>query len=242
MKRESNCYIVLASSLLLLHQFCEILPLLSAEGLAACSQHWLSWGDSCYRAYKGPKSWNDSLTFCRENQADLASLNSAEENQFVLQNVDATKGIWIGLVKDKKLGLFRWTSEENVVFKNWQERLDTNGDENCGEMVDYTGYQGKWNDKKCSAKLAFICEKKAEILGQYLKKMPEKRLINHVLTHVTVSSDLECIFRCRRHGNCSSVNHSSQSSQLCELNSAGEERFPEDLKHDNNYDYLGLIF
>ena len=80
----------------------------------------------------------------------------------------------------------------------------------------------------------------AELLGQYFK-IPEKRLINHVVTHVTVSSDLECIFWCRRHGNCSSMNHSSQFSELCELNSAGVERFPEDLKHDNNYDYLEPI-
>ena len=81
----------------------------------------------------------------------------------------------------------------------------------------------------------------AELLGQYFKKIPEKRLINHVVTYVTVSSDLECIVWCRRHGNCSSVNHSSQSSELCELNDAREESFPEDLKHDKNYDYIEPI-
>ena len=117
-------------------------------GLAACPQHWFSWGDSCYRAYKGPKSWNDSLTFCRENQADLASLNSAEENQFVFQNINATKGIWIGLVKDTKLQLFRWTSEEKVDFKNWVREPDIKGVENCGEMVDYDSHQGKWNGQR----------------------------------------------------------------------------------------------
>ena len=134
-------------------------------GLADCPQHWLSWGDSCYRAYKGPKSWNDSLTFCRENQADLVSLNSAEENQFVLflfQSINTTKGIWIGLVKDKKLQLFRWTSEERVGFKNWAEEPDINGLENCGEMVDYGSYRGKWNDIGCSSGLPFICEKKGK--------------------------------------------------------------------------------
>ena len=135
-------------------------------GLAACSQHWLSWGDSCYRSYKGPKSWNDSLKFCRENQADLASLNSAEENQFVFQNVDAKNGIWIGLVKDQKLRLFRWTSEEKVGFKNWITEPDINGHENCGEMVDYGSYRGKWNDKGCSWALPFICEKKGK--AQYI--------------------------------------------------------------------------
>ena len=111
-------------------------------GLAACPQHWFSWGDSCYRAYKGPKSWNDSLKFCRENQADLVSLNSAEENQFVFRNVDATRGIWIGLVKDQKLGLFRWTSEEKVGFKNWVKEPNINEPENCGEMLDYASYRG----------------------------------------------------------------------------------------------------
>ena len=143
-------------------------------GLVACPQHWLGWGDSCYRAFKGPKSWNDSLTFCRENQADLASLNSAEENQFVFQNVDATKGIWIGLVKDKKLKLFRWTSEENVDFKNWHEEPVINGPDNCGEMVDYIGHRGKWHNTLCSKALAFICEKKGK--AQYFSHTTFSRL------------------------------------------------------------------
>jgi len=92
-------------------------------------------------------------------------LNSAEENQFVLflfQSINTTKGIWIGLVKDKKLQLFRWTSEERVGFKNWAEEPDINGLENCGEMVDYGSYRGKWNDIGCSSDLPFICEKKGK--------------------------------------------------------------------------------
>ena len=89
-------------------------------------------------------------------------MNSAEENQFVFQNINARKGIWIGLVRDKKLGLFRWTNEENVDFKNWIKEPDINGTENCGEMVDYDSHRGKWNDKGCSTSLPFICEKKGE--------------------------------------------------------------------------------
>ena len=139
-----------------------ITTVIRLTGLPACPQHWLSWGDSCYRAYKDSKSWNDSLTFCREKQADLASLTSAEENQFVFQNIDATKGIWIGLVKDQILGLFRWTSEEKVDFKNWVTEPVINGTENCGEMVDYGSYRGKWNDKGCSKPLPFICERKGK--------------------------------------------------------------------------------
>ena len=143
-------------------------------GLAACPQHWLSWGDSCYRFYKGPKSWNESLTFCRENQADLVSLNSAEENQFVFQNVDATRGIWIGLVKDQNLRLFRWASEEKVDFKNWVTEPDINGTDNCGEMVDYWIYRGKWNDRRCYWNLPFICEKKGK--AQYFSHLKFSRL------------------------------------------------------------------
>ena len=147
-------------------------------GLAACPQHWLGWGDSCYRAYKGPKSSNDSLKFCRENQADLVSLNSAEENQFVFQNVDASRGIWIGLVKDQKLGLFRWTSEEKVGFKNWVIEPDINTSQNCGEMLDYGNYRGKWNDKRCSTTLPFICEKKGK--AQCFSHLKFSRLRTHL--------------------------------------------------------------
>ena len=107
--------------------------------------------------------------FCRQNQADLVSLNSAEENQFVFQNVDATKGIWIGLVKDQKLRLFRWTSEEKVGFKNWVIEPHIDGTENCGEMLDYAGYRGKWNDFPCSSIKPFICERKGTV--QYFRHL-----------------------------------------------------------------------
>ena len=54
--------------------------------------------------------------------------------------------IWIGLVKDQKLGLFRWTSEE--------AKPDIKGAKNGGEIVDYDSSRGKWNNKGCSCQMA----------------------------------------------------------------------------------------
>ena len=129
-------------------------------GLAACPQHRLSWGDSCYRAYKGPKSSNDSLSFAARTKQIWSAWTRLKKISSSFQNVDATRGIWIGLVKEQKLGLFRWTSEEKVGFKNWVIEPDINRSQNCGEMLDYWNYRGKWNDKRCPTTLPFICVKK----------------------------------------------------------------------------------
>ena len=128
-------------------------------GSSNCPHNWLNWNGSCYGAYSTEKSWNDSLTFCRENQADLASLNSAAENKFVYKHMAVNKSFWIGLVKDRNLGVFRWTNLENVNFDNWIKTPVINENEDCGEMTDYGTYHGMWNDNLCSRKLPFICEK-----------------------------------------------------------------------------------
>ncbi|XP_068743424.1 C-type lectin APL-like isoform X5 [Montipora capricornis] len=232
-----------APCILTLYVTNEVLLLVYAQGSSNCPHNWLNWNGSCYGAYSTKKSWNDSLTFCQENQADLASLNSAAENQFVYGHMALKKSVWIGLVKDKNLGVFRWTNGENVNFDNWIRTPVINENEDCGEMTDYGEFHGMWNDNLCSRELPFICEK-AELQGQYFKKIPRKQLIHHVITAVTVLSDLECLFLCSRHGNCSSVNMSlldTQSTALCELNGSREAGFPGDLTDNEAYDYFELL-
>ena len=78
------------------------------------------------------------------------------------------------------------------------------------------------------------------MFGLYFKRFPRKQLTNHVIDHVTVSSDLECLFRCQHHKNCLSVNYRQdiQPTGICELNDASGVGFPGSIMDSKEYDYL----
>lgn len=124
-----------------------------------CSRDWLYRDGSCYRAYNPEKSWNKALEYCQEKEGQLLSINSDREQQFVYQNMAVNKTLWIGLVKDRGLGIFRWSNGQRLTFTNWIEKPNISGHEDCGEMTDYSVFHGQWNDNTCSTKLPFICEK-----------------------------------------------------------------------------------
>ena len=124
-----------------------------------CPDDWLYRDSSCYRVFTSIKSWNEASKFCQENQGELVSMNSDAEQQFVYQNMAVGKTLWIGLVKDRALGIFRWSNGEKLTFENWIEAPIISGHEDCGEMTDYGHFHGQWNDMGCSNKRPFICEK-----------------------------------------------------------------------------------
>lgn len=124
-----------------------------------CPRDWLYQDGSCYRAYSAEKSWDKALEYCQEKEGEIVSINSDGEQQFVYQNMAVNKTLWIGLVKDRGLGIFRWTNGQRLTFTNWIEKPNISGHEDCGEMTDYSVFHGQWNDNTCSTKLPFICEK-----------------------------------------------------------------------------------
>jgi len=211
-----------------------------SQGLLTCPSDWLYRDGSCYRAYTTQKSWNEALQICQGNQGYLVSLNSAAEQQFVYNNMAVNKTFWIGLVKNRSLGIFRWSNGQRLSYQNWIVMPNISEPEDCGEMTDYSVFRGMWNDQSCSAMLPFICEKGALLSGRYFKRIPGKQLTNHVVSHVTASSDLECLLWCQQLKNCQSVNYiplDVRSKGICELNDASGEGFPRDLVDNNKYDY-----
>ena len=70
------------------------------------------------------------------------------------------KTFWIGLVKDKNSLSFLWSKGEDLAYLNWiPGEGNISGNEDCGEMTDYGSCHGQWNDKCCSTKQPYICEK-----------------------------------------------------------------------------------
>uniref|UniRef100_A0A8C2YWY6 C-type lectin domain-containing protein n=1 Tax=Cyclopterus lumpus TaxID=8103 RepID=A0A8C2YWY6_CYCLU len=117
-----------------------------------CLPFWILYGRYCYYVYNGQKgfSWPDSRHYCQTVKADLASLHSRAEVEFI-RNLNYTKyhNVWIGLTRDLGWG---WTDGTALGFLNWSPGEPNTafhpgevGEESCVEMYP----DGRWNDNNC---------------------------------------------------------------------------------------------
>ncbi|XP_068609207.1 uncharacterized protein [Brachionichthys hirsutus] len=137
-------------------------PPTPAPGDGKCLPFWAPYGSYCYSVYDGQQgySWPDSRLYCQSRGAELASVHSRAEVNFI-RNMNYTKyhNIWIGLTRDNHLG-WAWTDGSPVGFVFWAPGEPNQslhpGDvayENCVEMYE----DGRWNDNNCLQKRGFVC-------------------------------------------------------------------------------------
>ena len=125
----------------------------------ACPRDWTQFGAYCYLVSDEIKTRPDAKQWCSDQRGDLVKINSAEENDFVLQLVrqkaPSLKQVWTGL--EWHTNAFFWSDLSVPVYTNWASgEPNSNGREPCGHM--YVGghsqqlpgrASGSWNDIHC---------------------------------------------------------------------------------------------
>ncbi|XP_058866890.1 macrophage mannose receptor 1-like isoform X2 [Acipenser ruthenus] len=118
-----------------------LLMLLLAGICAVASGHFRK-----YHFVEDKKSWFDAQSYCREKHTDLATIESQEETEKVLNISAAFTDAWIGLYYDKEN--WQWSNGDNVSYYNWTSSL------NCTSIDS----SGKWVDSYCHTNsYYFIC-------------------------------------------------------------------------------------
>nr|BAM69194.1 hypothetical protein [Lutzomyia ayacuchensis] len=118
-------------------------------------------------------SWYDALDFCNKYNLSLVSINSAKENTELAKTIrpilpENEVHVWIGGYKfqdENGENSQRWVNGgRNVTYTNWSsgEPNNANGREYCLEVYyrQYRGATDKWNDRFCTDKHPFVCERK----------------------------------------------------------------------------------
>ncbi|KAM9449640.1 CD209 antigen-like protein A isoform 2-T2 [Clarias gariepinus] len=114
---------------------------------------WKNLSSSLYY-FSEMKNWDESRQDCRERGADLVIINSKEKQ---------LKGsrTWIGLSDRDKEGEWKWVDGTPLTSGNWGPgQPDNFNEEDCAEI----GFPDKQdlNDRPCSHKQGWICEKRVE--------------------------------------------------------------------------------
>ncbi|KAM9335620.1 L-selectin-like [Symphorus nematophorus] len=111
-----------------------------------------------YHYVADPMNWTEAQAYCRENYTDLATIETTEETNQLMDTVSSfgyNSTVWIGLYTN-----INWTwsdgyRETGAGYRNWEQ----NEPDSSGHRQFCVGMNksGKLLDDKCSSTFPFIC-------------------------------------------------------------------------------------
>eukprot|EP00794_Sanderia_malayensis_P016656 gene16656-18346_t len=118
-------------------------------------------GPACYVVKNNYFSWYGARDDCLANSADLLSITSQDEQEFVTTELLNGKFMWLGYTDKDYEGHWAWSDNSTrPSFTNWDGGDPNDGgwlrNEDCALMKP----DGKWNDYPCNDRFKYICKRK----------------------------------------------------------------------------------
>ncbi|KAI8496293.1 hypothetical protein Bbelb_261340 [Branchiostoma belcheri] len=146
---------------------------------ATCKTGWREYSDNCYKLGETKLSWFKAREECNKHGANLASIQSREENNFLKYFIKkvlrprpsrSSCQVWIGLRNERG---WHWAHGARLTYTNWAPGEPSGkgfwltAREDCGSMYTMTyreflrkGTAGMWNNENCRKdKFHYVCEK-----------------------------------------------------------------------------------
>ncbi|XP_061574519.1 C-type lectin domain family 4 member M-like [Cololabis saira] len=136
-----------------------------------CLDNWVLFQSNCYLFRKQKyswrwKTWEGSLTSCRETKADLVVIDSRREQEFINNHTevynDEKHGYWIGLRKKNAEQTWKWVDGSNVTVMFWTSQKPDPW-ELCALSKPAQRSLANWVKVSCSMRNRWICETRALI-------------------------------------------------------------------------------
>ncbi|MBE0174937.1 C-type lectin domain-containing protein, partial [Bacillus spizizenii] len=147
---------------LLLHFI--VFSMSNAEGLPdiavvhKCPYGWTNFGVRCYKFFSQSTNWIAAERKCIDQHANLASVHSELENDFLLRLLPTSTRCWLGVHDGVQEGEWLWSDGTPYDHTNWcSNEPNNNNVENCGEL-NWTSDRC-WNDASCSTSMGYVCAK-----------------------------------------------------------------------------------
>ncbi|XP_036439671.1 CD209 antigen-like protein 2 [Colossoma macropomum] len=107
----------------------------------------------------GGKSWSESRQDCRGRGADLVTINSREEQNFI-EILRRGQRAWIGLTDRDTERVWKWVDGSALTTRFWRSG-EPNGAayEDCVVTGDKSDPVNNWADYPCKQRFVWICEK-----------------------------------------------------------------------------------
>ena len=125
---------------------------------SGCPSGWKELNSACYQLSGNKLNWEDAEKSCQGQGGHLASVHSAEQNNFLTGLT--TERHWLGGIDVANEGDWVWSDGTAWTFTDWKAGEPTNSgalgnNEDCLEK-NYAGIQ--WNDEGCARQQTFVCQ------------------------------------------------------------------------------------
>ncbi|MFN6230639.1 MAG: lectin-like protein, partial [Dolichospermum sp.] len=92
-------------------------------------------------------TWEEAQAEAQSLGGNLVTINSQEEQDFLVSTFGGTEQLWIGLTDKVIEGQFKWASNETSTYTNWfPGQPDNGGPQGEDYVVMNFGAAGQWND------------------------------------------------------------------------------------------------
>ncbi|XP_016398390.1 galactose-specific lectin nattectin-like [Sinocyclocheilus rhinocerous] len=126
-----------------------------------CPYGWTNFGVRCYKFFSQEVNWITAEKNCQSLDANLASVHSKIEHDFLLSLLPSSSThCWFGTHDGEQEGQWLWTDGTPYDYTHWAPgQPDNTGEpitENCGEL----NYKNNgWNDGSCLTPQGYVCAK-----------------------------------------------------------------------------------
>ncbi|XP_074550098.1 uncharacterized protein LOC141807788 [Halichoeres trimaculatus] len=127
-----------------------------------CANGWRKFENSCYFTSVLKKTWNRAREFCKARGADLATIKSQDQMDFINGLYGSDQEVWIGLSDEGVEGQWRWVDGTPLATAFWgkgQPNSHKGKEQDCVEFWHRASGSGEWNDESCDIVQNFICQK-----------------------------------------------------------------------------------
>ncbi|KAK6327412.1 hypothetical protein J4Q44_G00030570 [Coregonus suidteri] len=135
----------------------------AAENRNQCSTGWFQYESRCFMFIETARTWPLAERHCVSLGANLASVHSSAEYQFLQVVVGCKAGgfspTWVGGYDAVQDRLWFWSDGSKFDYQNWKkgEPNNSGGREPC--MVMNWGDEYRWNDISCGNSFPSVCSK-----------------------------------------------------------------------------------
>ncbi|KAJ7388752.1 Cartilage intermediate layer protein [Desmophyllum pertusum] len=124
-----------------------------------CEKGWRLYGGNCYfRENNKRETWQGAQDVCAKKQANLVTVNDADEQKFVA-GIVGNRGSWCGLNNQDNKNEFKWVSGEQSGYTLWAPKEPSKSKKKRCAHILSAKKDNKWEMSKCASKYRFICEK-----------------------------------------------------------------------------------
>eukprot|EP00976_Prorocentrum_cordatum_P107249 1194608-Prorocentrum_minimum.AAC.6 len=149
---------------------------------------------ACYFFVPEAKTWDEASAFCAQSWAYLASVQSAEENDFIASmrsSESANLGLWLGGTDVQVEGTWTWSDGEPWNYEEWKENWELDDADSADCLKQHK--LGYWNDAFCNEPRPFVCKMAAnKVLWRISNLDATTQDVSRPVNEVRFYSDAAC--------------------------------------------------